>query len=388
MIDYKSTDFTIYQIGGSCCDRYIYESDKKMYIKEIKKDIQGVENGFSKFYYEIEHIKKNNKVHKDLYPRIYHINDAKDKYTVAMEYCFDGITLADLLRNRNVTQEYVNNSIKYILDDLFDNVYKKNDGNPNKDYIKDNYTGRIKRRLMGLREIEIVNVYGFSNKLYKMMECGFVLNGEYYPPIFEYINFIENDNSLINRLQIEYTTDSHHDLIPGNILVKIDENYKSRITDFRLIDPRGEGETGGENRHYTYDIGKLLLGADTLDIFRIFNGKISDKLYRYECIENNGIVDEFKLEFDTNSPIVEKYNSTTEFIWEYLKNKAVINESDILRFLFSQACMYHPDVPCRIIDESDEEMAICMYLRGTMLIRGFMDYAYGIDPLRKMQQIF
>ncbi|AMW99779.1 hypothetical protein [Rummeliibacillus stabekisii] len=383
MIDYKNIDFTIYQVGGSCCDKYIYESDKQMYIKEIKKEISGVDNGFKKLFYEIEHMKKNNEIYEKLYPKIYHINDDKDKYSVAMEYCFDGITLADLLRNNIIEQDYTNNSIKYVLDTLFDTVYQDNSKSPNKNYIIDNYTGRIKNRLNSLKDIGIVKVYGFSNKLYKMMELGFVLNDEFYPPIFDYINFIEKDNSLLNKLQILNTTDSHHDLIPGNILVKIDENYKSRITDFKLIDPRGVGETGSDNRHYTYDIGKLLLGADTLDIFRIFNGKCADKLYQYECVENNRMVDEYKLEFDINSPIVKKYDNTTEFIWEYLMSHPRLNEYDILRFLFSQACMYHPDVPCRIIDEKDEEIAICMYLRGSMMLRKFMDYVYGSDPFKE-----
>ena len=49
--------------------------------------------------------------------------------------------------------------------------------------------------------------------------------------------------------------------------------------------------------------------------------------------------------------------------------------------MFSAACMYIPDIPCRIIDEKIEDLCIAFYVRGIMLLHELMLKIYGKDEL-------
>ena len=49
--------------------------------------------------------------------------------------------------------------------------------------------------------------------------------------------------------------------------------------------------------------------------------------------------------------------------------------------MFSAACMYIPDIPCRIIDEGIEDLCLVFYARGCMLLHELMLKLYGQDEL-------
>ncbi|MCU7668468.1 hypothetical protein [Bacillus thuringiensis] len=391
IINQTFADFTVYELGGSCCTRY--QKNDKVYIKEINKSVEGIENGYIKFLNEVQHMIKANEKFVGFYPQILQINEDSNMYSVELEYCYNGTTLADLMRNEIVDTKYFEYSFEYMLDILLERFFiRKKNIVPNSDYIKDNYIQRIIRRIEDIYKLDIENKYGFSNTLLAINKNGFFLNGEYYPPILNYIKYISKDDELMNRLNITFNTESHHDLIPSNILVKADTF--NRINDFKLIDPRGEGETGEENRHFMYDLGKMLLGIDTLDIFRIFNGKLEKKLYKFNKNGKKAGIYTFDLRFLVDNPVLNKYIKSNDLFWKIINKHSSRKESILscekniqLKLLFSQACMYHPDISCRIIFEKDEELALCMYLRGSMMMRNFMDYYYGIDPLRNKNNL-
>lgn len=50
-----------------------------------------------------------------------------------------------------------------------------------------------------------------------------------------------------------------------------------------------------------------------------------------------------------------------------------------MQLLFSFACMYIPDVPCRIIDEQNEDLALAFYARGCMIMHKLFLHIYRED---------
>lgn len=375
------TNFKIYEMGGSCCDKHV-DRENQIFIKEIRKNVEGVANGFKKFYYEIKHMQKCK--NHELFPKILFIIDTEEWYKVGMEYCYNGCTLLDLLRNSNVKMEYYKESVEFILESLFTNYYSiRKMSTPNMAYLDVCYFDRIVTRLNEIDKLDVTNNYHFSNTLSRMMREKIIINGEEYAPLKDYIEFLRNDLELREKLMIRHNTESHHDLCPLNILVDYKQSQEF-IHDFRLIDPRGESETGIDVRNCMYDMGKFLLGLDLFDIFRIFNGKIEPKVYEFNLNREGTISISFSLK-DGNI-IAERYKVAYKEFWRFMDKKnyysEIVDEDYCkLKYLFSFAMMYHSDIPCRILYEKDEEMALLMYMRGMMLIKEFLIYYYKKDIL-------
>ena len=375
-------------MGGSCCNRRVVtKNGKKMFIKEIDKKIEGIDNGFKKFYYEIQHMRRYKNT--GLFPQILSIEDDGDMYSVAMEYYYNGATLSDLIRNKCVPKQYFDNSFDYIMDELFKRMYcHRFDVTVPSDYLNICYFNRLQHRIQRIEEDNLVLRYNFTNCLLKIIKNGCIINDEYYPPLSNYIDFMRDDNTLCREVNISYAGQAHYDLCPLNILVDIDESFP-RIKNFKLIDVRGEGDTGVNIRSYMYDMGKMLLGLDAFDLFRIFNGKRGEESYEYSIFDSN--IPQIKLKFIPNT-IAERYKQAYEHFWSRMDEKSyysnVLGENPTKlknQFLFSQSMMYHPDVPCRIIYEKDETLAILMYVRGMVLIRHFCEVFYGNDPIGKFK---
>lgn len=372
----------IYNLGGSCCDRRLCDfQGKKIFVKEINKNIQGIDNGYKKFWYEIQHMK--NHFDTGLYPQIIYDNDDGQIYSVGMEYCFDGATLSDLIRNENVDIEYFYKSFDYIMEELFKRMYLLEKGEVDNKYLDICYFDRVANRLNKIVEYNMVQKYGFSNLIYRIMDEGCVINDIYYAPIMDYVMYMKNNVELRKKLEISYSTQCHYDLCPLNILVDVDLTSE-RVRDFKLIDVRGEEETGKQKRHFMYDMGKMLLGLDTFDLFRIFNNE--NETFRI-VVENTDKIPQIHFSF-IEGTIYERYKLAYDYFWTSMEKRDYyaeeLNEDKEnlrLQFLFSQSMMYHPDVPCRIIYEKNEKLAIQMYMRGLMCIKAFLYEIYGCDPV-------
>ncbi len=379
-------DFKMYNLGGSCCQRRIDNvNGVKIFIKEIEKKIEGVENGFTKFFYEIEHMRKYQEL--GLFPEIYYVDDKDEKYTVGMEFCCNGVTLSDLLRNTCIDMELFKHALSYIIEELFGRLYSDVfPEKPDARYLEKCYYSRVEKRIKYVFEQGLIEKYHFSDTLYWMVEKGCVINGEFYPPISQYLEYMRKSDFLSEVLMIDSVCNIHYDLCPLNILVELDLAYK-KITSFKLIDVRGEQETGRNVRHYMYDMGKMLLGLDCFDLFRIFNGKGEKKSYLLNQYTNDIPQFDFSLLPDG---MAARYKEANDCFWELMNEKQYYSKmlkqsADKLRrqYLFSRSMMYHPDIPCRIIYEHDEEMAILFFIRGMMMIRNFLEEVLGEDPVGK-----
>ena len=377
-----NNNFKIYNLGGSCCNRRVRDlQGKKIFVKEINKNVQGIDNGYRKFKYEVQHMK--NHFNTGLFPQIIYEDDDGQIYSVGMEYCFDGVALSDLIRNESVDIKYFYRSFDYIMEELFERMYLLGKGEVDRKYLDTCYFDRVTDRLNKIVEYNMVQKYGFSNLIYKIMEEGCVINDLYYAPVIDYIAYIKNSVEIRKRLEISYSTQCHYDSCPLNILVDIDL-MSERVRDFKLIDVRGEEETGKEKRHLMYDMGKMLLGLDTFDLFRIFNSQ--NGTFRFN-VDNTTKIPQIHFSF-IEGTIYERYKLAYEHFWTFMKERNYFaeelnedKENLRLKFLFSQSMMYHPDVPCRIIYEKDEKLAIQMYMRGYMCIKEFLYEVCGCDPL-------
>lgn len=374
--------FKIYNLGGSCCTRRIENyMGKKIMVKEIDKQIQGVENGYDKFFYEIQHMKKYSDT--GFFPSILYEREIGNKYSVGMEYCFNGATLSDLLRNDCVDINYFFNSFDFIMKTIFERIYFVERGEIVNDYIERCYLNRVLNRLGRIYKDKMIEKYGFSDCFSKLLSKGCIINGVFYAPVYKYINYIKNNSNILDKVKVMYSTQCHYDLCPLNIVV--DANFsEDRISDFKLIDVRGEGETGITKRHFMYDMGKMLLGLDTFDIFRIF--REGGQVFEFHINSNTEVV-RIDFVFRENT-IYKRYKNAYNHFWDFMEVNNyfadILNEDENslrLKYLFSQSMMYHPDIPCRIIYEKDESLAILMYMRGMFFIKSFLYEIQGCDPV-------
>lgn len=378
-------DFRIFKVGGSCCrKRLVSYKGKVCMVKEIDKDNEGVENGYSKLYHEVQHMMKYSD--SGLYPKIYNIDDTEKSYSVTMEYCYNGMTLADLIRNRNIDLLCFANAFSYIMADVINKLYSWHYDSPViPNYIDQCYYNRAVNRLKLITDTELLIKNKFSDTLLRMIRDGFYVNQEYYPPVLKYIEFMKNNPYLEEELKVSFACHAHYDLCPMNILVDYDVET-GKLNDYRMIDVRGEGETGTEKRNYMYDMGKMLLGLDAYDLVRIFNGRNAEESYR-SCLNIDS--GEIRIDFRfIKGGIAERYKSAQEYFWHFLEKNSFFTDTFLetpeklkVKFLFSQCMMYIPDVPCRIISNEKEECSILIFLRGIIMMRHFLECVFGKDPV-------
>lgn len=379
----KSLAYKPFLIGGSICGKKL---ENNMLIKFCHINYDGVENGYQKLRHEAEFIKKSNEKNEGLYPNVLFQKQFNEVYEVGYEFLYDGITFADIIQNDCFSMDYLNNSLEYIINELTDKLYLKTlDKTPDKNYINRFYFDRVKRRLN--LTIDICEENNMSTKLKNIILDGVIINGNFYPSIYKYLEILEKDLNLNSKLAIKNSTKSHHDLIPGNILVQI---AKNSISSIKLIDPRGDYETGENNRNAMYDLGKLLFGIGGYDILRFFNGKVNSKAYIFEELPQSSNIHSFIYYFDKENAIVQRCTSLRKNFLSFLKKidySHLIKEEYILeKILFSEFTMYLSDIPCRVIDEKDEEMCICFLLEGILLLSDYFKLIYKNDFLRKNEK--
>ncbi|MDR3587612.1 MAG: hypothetical protein P4L59_20210 [Desulfosporosinus sp.] len=349
-----------------------------MVYKRVHKLNQGIENGHDKLLNEALFMQQQAKK-SNFYPRVIDVRYEKEDLVVECEFLYDGVTLVDVIFNEDLPQLYIDNSLEYVIKQLFDKYYVAKSTVPDKDYIFKCYFERLRRRMDVSLELIDTQFRDWVH-LKDAILNGISINGSYYPGIYEYINYLEQDKNLHEILMIDQNYESHHDLIPENIVVNKVEGL-NRIAEFKLIDPRGEMETGENSRHYLYDMGKMLFGLDCYGLFR--KGFLINDFSHFYFVADKG--NNYTLTFNRNSVTIQHLMESQKTWWR-LMQKLPDEFSDnwgkrSLQYLFSFAFMYLPDIPCRIIDEKNEMLALSFYTRGMMIMRIFMSKAYGKDPL-------
>ena len=381
-------EFKRYATGGSCCRLDLVERDGVLCVaKRVRRDVEGVENGCAKLMSEIRHMKDYESF--GLFPRIYESGFAGEEYFAIMERCFDGATLSDLIRNAFVPERVFEESFEMIMRSLLKRLYSRRYATPpDPDYLARHYYDRAIRRTKMVYENGMLEKYGFSDLLKKASLNGCVINGEYYPSVFEYVDFMRRNRELNDALAVHFVCHSHHDLCPMNIVIDYDVGAE-KTRDFRLIDVRGESETGVGARHYMYDMGKALFGLDSFDLFRVFNGRVDAASYEAEIRDGERPQIEFAF---LPRGIASRSRNAVRAFWRFFERNDFFSETlgdspERLRwkFLFSQSFMFHPDVPCRILKDHDEEEAVLMHARGLVLMRRFLETFFGRDPVGKFR---
>lgn len=364
--------------GGSICSVKL-DKNKKVIKKEVEINNEGINNGYTKLFYEAKHMQQYNKNNNEIFPNVLEIKKQNNKLVVKMDYLYDGITFTDLLFNDQIGNKFITKSINYIIDNLFKNFYlNKKNITPDSNYLNINYFDRVSSRIDSV--LKIIRKNKSYSILKSILSDGLYINGKYYPSIIEYNNFLKKDEFVLNKLKIDFCTESHQDLIPSNIIVDI-SNFDEKIKNYKLIDPRGEKDTGPNNRHFTYDIGKLLFGYSGFELLR---GVSKKKNYILEQTKNNNIYS-FKFNIESNI-CTEKFENARIAVLKQLEtNKYNYFDSIELvntykeKILLAEAYCYFADLPCRIINGDDEEILLCFYIRGMQCLSEFMNLIYGKD---------
>ena len=370
--------------GGSVC-KVKYDKRSNCIQKEVEINNEGVNNGYSKLFYEAKHMQQYNLTNTaKLYPEIYEIKGKDNKLVVKMEYLFNGVTLTDLLFNDSIGSKFINKSLSNIIDSLFCGLYfKKKNIKPNNEYLNINYFDRLATRIEETKRI--LRRRNDYLKLKNALTEGIYIDSIYYPSVLEYNDYLKKDKHVWNILSILNCTESHQDLIPSNIVVDFSK-YDDCINSFKLIDPRGEGDTGQDTRHFTYDIGKLLFG---LSGFEMFRRKDNKKYFSLDCKKKD---DAFNYKFFVKkSAATDKLNQARDVLLKKLeKNKYEYFESINLvetykeKILFAEAYCFFADIPCRLINGEDEDTLLCFYIRGMQCLTKFMEKIYGEDVVRRI----
>ena len=370
---------------GSASDIEI-DTKERIVKKKISLENEGISNGYTKLFYEMKHMIDFNKRVYDIYPNVYSIKDIDNNLVCTMEYLYDGINFSDLIKDDNISIDTIKKSLNFVLDGLFSNIYLTKDNvEVNPCYIFDNYINRAKTRLDVT--LNLCKNKGYDS-LREIIKNGVILNGIKYPSYYKYLEFIMKDNELLDRLSIKYNTESHQDLIFSNIMVDYN-TLNNCIDDFKLIDPRGELETGASNRHFMYDVGKMLFCVNGFDLIRMmFEDNVNNIGSYYAYYDSKHYNIEF--EFNDDNVIIKKYNATYEAILEYFKNNKYecfdsleLLDNYEVKFLFAESINFIADVACRVNNDNKEEIAMCFYLRGIKTMSDFFVKVYGKDIVKE-----
>lgn len=375
LLDKKHVRNRPFLAGGSVCAKRI---SGNVIVKCCNINYEGIDNGYHKLFHEVEHIKKSNINNEKLYPNVVYERHNNDFYEVGYEFMYKGLTFADVIENGELNLQYAERSLEYIFSQLVDKLYTNRQMmKPDENYLDRFFFDRMYQRLD--KTIELCNKKNICPELVDAIINGFTLNGEHYNSIYAYLDTLGADKELMGKLQIQCSTKSHHDLIPSNILVEMGE---CSVVDFRLIDPRGEIETGSNNRNIMYDIGKLLFGIGRYDIIRFHNGKTNTKVYQFEKVLTGNSIDYTLYYNRERGNIVEKCDILRERLLSLLSielEEKVAEKNLVLKAFFSEFAMYISDIPCRIVDEESEEMCMMFLFQGVLQMKGFFEVAYGKD---------
>ena len=366
--------------GGSVA-KIDFDKSKNMIKKSVGLNNEGINNGYTKLFYEAKHMQQYNKFNNKLYPDIYEMRKRGKDLVIKMEYLYHGVTLTDLLLNNKVGIKYIKNSLSYIVDEMFNKLYlKKKNIIPDQNYLEKNYFGRVSSRIETVKKILRTN--NNYPRLKSAIMNGVILNGKYYPSILEYNDVLRNDSFALKKFEILNCTESHQDLIPSNIVLDFDY-MNDQIIDFKLIDPRGEGDTGINNRHFTYDIGKLLFGFSGFELYRrselktyILKSKLIDGIYNYTFKDQKLFLNK---KFDIARDIL--LNKLEKNKYKYFESIDLIDTYKE-KILLAESYCFFADLPCRLVKGDNEEVLMCFYLKGIELLHEVVKMIYGKDVVK------
>ena len=349
--------------GGSLANKKIINQNRKNPTsKKVIKEVTGkdiAENGYSKLRNEILHIlSRRNEIQK-FYPEINEFSFSKLSKVVKaiMPLYYKSANLSDLIFDLNIPVDEVKKCYIKIFSSLFCHFYSvKKKEKPAADLVDRLYFQRVNRRIN-----QVITAFkSFSPTLNNIISNGFYLNWEKVPPLNEIMSFAQSKKEAILRLTPENLCESHHDLIASNILVNFSKS-DMKLIDFKLIDCRGENEVSSKYRHWSYDLSKAKFFLSGYEIIR--------RGYADLKIKQNNKKIEVSYGFHNDNEIVKRHESLNHDFFKIISGStnSVIITKDLHwkeKILFGEGLMYIADIPPRIVDEADEEMAITFYCHG------------------------
>ena len=379
---FNNKEINIDNFNGGSVANVIYDKNNHSVKKSVSINNEGINNGYSKLFYEAKHMQQYNlKNHWKVYPEIYEIKEKHGYLVVEMEYLYHGVTLTDLLLNDKIGSKFINKSIEKIIDRLFQKMYlNKKNIVPRSDYLDINYFDRVANRIE--RVIKTLKKNNKYPRIKSAIRDGIYLNNKYYPSIIEYNNYLRNDKRVKEILMPISCTESHQDLIPSNIVTDYN-GLGIEINNFKLIDPRGEGDTGLDTRHFTYDLGKLLFGLSGFEILRrpelkdnyLLISELKDNIYHYQFkIKDNYLTNKFKM---ARKCVLKELENNKYKYFDSINLTKTYQE----KILLAEAYCFFADIPCRLINGDDEEILLTFYLRGMECLLEFIKLVYGKEMI-------
>jgi hypothetical protein len=351
-----------------------------MFVKEVQgKDL--VENGSNKLKSEIIHILTRSKEAKKFFPDIYEFTFSEiTKFTrVVMPHYFDHVDLSRLILDTSIPIDCVKQCYVEIFSSLFSGFYVEKPVRAPKDYVNRMFFDRVERRTRQVLD----EFKGFSTTLNQMMENGFVLNDYQVPPLFELLDLIKTKQDVMARLAVNTVYESHHDLIASNILVNFSKADMA-LKNFKLIDCRGEGETGYQYRHWFYDLCKAKFFVSGYDLIR-------RKFTKLQMRNLNGTIN-VHLGFDLSNEVTQRYLELNASLFGLIESATgtvdvVLNDPNWKeKILFGEGLMFLADIPPRIVDEADEEMVLCFYCFGIQLLMQYLEQYLQIAEMSDLRK--
>lgn len=300
---------------------FSYKRDKL--IREIKW-IRSLPDNLARFFPEIIHYSIDEKMP-------FYITPYYEKYS----------TMNSLFLDKQLPKSYINKAIGELLTLMFEHIYPKNKSYKCKDYFKNHYIERFKRR-----EKETTKLCKSFKELFEADKL--IINGIIYDNAPVIVSKIENNKKLMKRLNPKFLNTIHGDLHLGNILFSNDHSPK-----FKLIDPAAF-ETGD----YIYDLGKL---------YHTFNG-MYDMFYF-----NKFKLDMWKRKKQIHAKLRIKRNKNYDYLKDNFKRiiesknfKIISDDPDWeLKALVAEAFHYITMMPFHL---RNEEKAKAIYLQGVVLL--------------------
>ncbi len=361
--------------SGSACEVSILK-DEQIVRKKVYYTNQGIENGHDKLLNEAAYINRLNK-ESNWFPQILDQYYMNHYLIVELEYLFDGHSFADIIFDDTVDDDYLIKSLDFILNKLFSGFYISSKIPVSERYWKKCYIERTRRRM----DTTISLINNRYTKWHELKDCilnGITINNIRYGSVYEYLDYIEKHIHFGHELPLYNTYRTHHDLIPENIMV---DCGKTMITDFKLIDPRSDNETGADCRHFIYDMGKMMFGLDNYGLFRRTHHKQLNKEYTFEKVGDR----EYILSYFSEGFFVKRIiRLQQEFLsmFNHLAQEKEPMVDEWKKYLwFAFAFMYIPDIPCRVIDEQNEKLSLEFYARGILTIHKMMLEVFSKDVL-------
>jgi hypothetical protein len=359
--------------GGSMATKgTLSEADYGVSANFFVKDVQGrdlVENGSKKLMHEAVHILTRSARIRRFFPNICDFTTSDiTKYTrVVMPHYSDYVDLSRLVLDSSISVLHIKQCFTDIFSSLFSDFYEEKRGiNPPGDYVERMFFERAERRIGQV----LGEFRGFSETLNRLIADGFILNGCRVPSLWDVLHSIKANSPAMMRLSINSVHESHHDLIASNILVNFSK-VDMALQDFKLIDCRGEGETGEQYRHWFYDLCKAKFFVSGYDLIR-------RDFYKLH-LERSGDLIDVTFNFDISHEMTRRYLELDAAFFEIISGAlgaagVVLKDPNWQeKILFGEGFMFIADIPPRIVDEADENMVLAFYCFGMHLLMRYLE---------------